>query len=153
MNGTKHAYSALPSLLLKQRLTVAELYRRLEARGKRFDRKSVYRLAGSEPLQTLNMPLVGAVCEELGVALQQLISLGPPPAKLARIDSAVQDRLDELMSRNTEGKLTAKERRELEVLVDQVERLSLENARLLSRQTRAAKPARKSPVIRRKQTA
>jgi hypothetical protein len=152
MNGTKHAYSALPSLLLKQRLTVAELYRRLEARGQRFDRKSVYRLAGSGPLHTLNMPLVGAVCEELGVALQQLISLGQPP-KLTRIDSATQDRLDELMSRNTEGSLSAKERRELEVLVDKVERLSLENARLLSRQTRAAKPARKSPAFRRKQPA
>jgi len=153
MNGTKYAYSALPSLLLKQRLTVAELYKRLEARGLHFDRKSVYRLAGSEPLQTLNMPLVGAVCEELGVSLQQLISLGQPAPKLARIDNATQDRLDDLMSRNTEGKLTAKERRELETLVDEVERLSLENARLLARQTHTAKSVRKPPAIRRKQTA
>ena len=63
MNGTKYAYSALPSLLLRKRMSVAELYKRLESGGQHFDRKSVYRLASDAPLQTLNMPLVGAVCE------------------------------------------------------------------------------------------
>jgi hypothetical protein len=69
MNGTKSAYSALSSLLFKRRMSVAELYKRLESKGQHFDRKSVYRLAGLKPLQTLNMSLVGAVCTELNVDL------------------------------------------------------------------------------------
>ena len=141
MNGTKYAYSALPSLLLRQRMSVAELCKRLESGGQHFDRKSVYRLASDAPLQTLNMPLVGAVCEELQVDLQHLISLAPPPPKMARMDAVTQDRLDELMGRNTEGKLTLKEHRELERLVEEAERLSLDNARLLAGHSRKSKTA------------
>jgi hypothetical protein len=141
MNGTKYAYSALPALLLKQRLTVAQLYQRLEARGFHFDRKSVYRLAQPAPLRTLNMPLVGAICDELAVPLERLIQLNAPAPVLSRIDSATQDRLDELLSRNSEGTLAAKERRELEGLVERVEQMSLENARLLARhRQRKSKP-------------
>ncbi|HWB06810.1 MAG TPA: hypothetical protein VG796_27545 [Verrucomicrobiales bacterium] len=153
MNGTKSAWSALSSLLIQRRMSVAELYKRLKAKGRHFDRKSVYRLASHEPLQTLSMPLVGAVCEELNVDLQHLISLAPPAPKLARIDNKTQERLDDLMTRNTEGKLSASERRELETLVDKVERLSLENARLLARQARHVRAGQKPKTPRRKQPA
>ena len=73
--------------------------------------------------------------------LQHLISLAPPPPKMARMDAVTQDRLDELMGRNTEGKLTLKERRELERLVEEAERLSLDNARLLAGHGRKSKTA------------
>jgi len=153
MNGTKYAYSALPSILLKRRISVAELYQRLKSGGRHFDRKSVYRLASHEPFQTLNMPLVGAVCDELAVDLQHLISLAPPPPKLERLDAAMQDRLDELMSRNNEGKLTGSERRELGKMVDEVERISLTNARLMARQAGRAKRPAGPAAARKKQRA
>lgn len=134
-------------------MSVAELYKRLESGGQHFDRKSVYRLASDAPLQTLNMPLVGAVCEELQVDLQQLISLAPPLPKMARLDAATQDRLDDLMGRNTEGKLTVKERRELERLVEEAEQLSLENARLLAGHSKKSKKAALPGPARSKQPA
>ncbi len=148
MNGTKYAYSALPSLLLRKRMSVPELYKRLESGGQHFDRKSVYRLASDAPLQTLNMPLVGAVCEELQVELQHLISLAPPFPKMARMEAVTQDRLDELMGRNTEGKLTVKERQELERLLAEAERLSLENARLLAGHGKKSKTAARPRPVR-----
>ena len=52
--------------------------------------------------------------------------------RLQRIDAATQERLDELMGKNTEGTLNAAERRELDKLGRLVEKLSLENARLLA---------------------
>lgn len=129
-------------------MSVAELYKRLESGGQHFDRKSVYRLASDAPLQTLNMPLVGAVCEELQVELQHLISLAPPFPKMARMEAVTQDRLDELMGRNTEGKLTVKERRELERLLAEAERLSLENARLLAGHGKKSKTAARPRPVR-----
>ena len=56
-------------------------------------------------------------------------------------DAVTQDRLDELMGRNTEGKLTLKEHRELERLVEEAELLSLDNARLLAGHSRKSKTA------------
>jgi hypothetical protein len=57
------------------------------------------------------------------------------------------------MERNTEGRLTATERRELETLVDTVEMLSLENARLLARQSQRTKTTRRTTAPRGKQPA
>ena len=74
-------------------------------------------------------------------------SLLRPQRQVVRIDSVTQDRLDDLMSRNTEGKLKPGERRELESLVETVERLSLENARMLTRPSRRTV----TPALQRKQ--
>ncbi len=133
MNETASAYSALPQMLSQRRLTVADIFRSLQSKGLKFDKKTLYRLASPEPMQTINIPVVGALCRELNVGLGELISFNPPRPKLQRINPKMQRRLDELMTRNTEGKLNARERKELEHLGHQAEQLSLENARLLAR--------------------
>lgn len=57
--------------------------------------------------------------------------------KLLHIDKKAQARLDVLMMKNNEGTITIAERKELTVLGDTAERLSLENAKTLARQAEA----------------
>jgi len=142
MEAIKYAYSTFPDLLADLRLTVAEAHQRLVARGFKFDKKTLYRLASHEPIQTISAPLVGAVCEEFKIGLDDLLVWRPPTPKLHRIDEKTQARLDVLMSRNNEGTITAAERKELALLGDKVERLSLENAKMLSRHAAGQKRER-----------
>ena len=151
MEAVKYAYSTLPELLAKARLTVAEVHQRLLRRGFKFDKKTLYRLASHEPLQTINAPVVGAVCEEFKIGLDDLLTWEQPKPKLHRIDAKTQARLDELMTKNTEGALTAAERKELTNLGETVERLSLENARMLAAHAesgRRSRAARRTVVTR-----
>ena len=138
--------SAVPKFLARQRLTVADLVRRMEDSGFRFDKKTIYRLASDAPVSNLNLPVVAAIGRVLklsdpGKLIDWSTSSAQPP-RLQRIDADTQARLDELMGKNTEGTLDATERRELDKLGRLVEKLSLENARLLashgSRSTGAA---------------
>lgn len=156
MEGYKYAYSALPELLAERSLTVAETHERLLEHGYRFDRKTLYRLASGEPLQTINAPVLGALCAELNVGLGELLVWEKPVPKLHRIDPKTQARLDELMSKNTEGQLTPAERRELSALGAKVERLSIENARMLAEQAgggKRASAARRTAVTRKRKAA
>jgi DNA-binding Xre family transcriptional regulator len=127
-------------MLRQRRLSVADIYRKLQSKGLKFDKKTLYRLASPEPMQTINVPVIGALCRELNIGLSDLISFTPRQPKLHRIDEKTQKRLDDLMTRNTEGKLTARERKELEQLGARVERLSFENAQLLARHNSARRP-------------
>ena len=54
----------------------------------------------------------------------------PPP--LLRIEADTQARLDELIGKNIEGILNVAERRELDKLGKQAEKISLKNVRLLA---------------------
>lgn len=156
MEVVKYAYSTLPELLAKARLTVAEVHQRLLRRGFKFDKKTLYRLASHEPLQTINAPVVGAVCEEFKIGLEDLLTWQRPTPKLHRIDVKTQARLDELMAKNTEGTLKAAEKRELASLGEMVERLSLENARIVAAQAetgRRSRAARRTAVTRRSRKA
>lgn len=143
--------SALPGILARQRLTVADLVRRIEESGQHFDRKTVYRLARGEPVRTLNLPVVAAIGRALKLSDPGKLILWSTPAatppRLQRVDARTQARLNELMARNTEGELDAAERRELAKLGQAVEKLSLENARLLASHaratTRTARPPRR----------
>lgn len=151
MDDIKYAYSTLPDLLLQWKLSVTEVHRRLRARGFRFDIKTLYRLASHEPIQTINAPVVGAVCEEFKIGLDDLLVWQKPKQKLHRIDHKMQARLDELMTKNTEGTLSGKEKKEFAALGETVERLSLENARILAMQTelnRRSKAARRTAIAR-----
>jgi hypothetical protein len=139
MEGLSLARSSLAGILRQKQLTVADLLRRIDEMGVSLDKKTVYRLTKTEPLRTLNLPAVAAVSHALELAdpselIEWTAAAGPP--RLQRIDEATQRRLDELMDRNTEGRLTAAERREFAALGELVEKLSLENASLLARQTR-----------------
>lgn len=151
MEAVKYAYSTLPDLLVKFQLTVAEVHQRLLRRGFKFDKKTLYRLASHEPLQTINAPVVGAVCEEFKIGIDDLLTWERPKQKLHRIDAKTQSRLDELMTKNTEGTLTAAEKKELASLGETVERLSLENAKMLAAHAdtdRRARAARRTAVTR-----
>ncbi len=55
-----------------------------------------------------------------------------PNLMLHQIDEKIQARLDELMSKNTEGTISNEEKEELTVLGETVEYLSLENAKILA---------------------
>ncbi len=132
MEDVKYAYSTFLDFLAKHHLTVSEAHQRLLRRGFKFDKKTLYRLASRAPIQTINAPVVGAVCEEFKIGLNELLTWERPKPKLHRIDSKTQARLDELMAKNTEGMLTAPEKKELASLGETVERLSLENARMLA---------------------
>jgi len=142
MEAIKYAYSTFPDLLAELRLTVAEAHQRLVARGFKFDKKTLYRLASHEPMQTISAPLVGAVCAEFKIGLDDLLVWSPPTPKLHRIDEKTQARLEVLMAKNNEGTIRAAERRELAALGDKVERLSLENAKMLGRHAETQKRAR-----------
>lgn len=133
MQVVKYAYSTFPDLLAQKQLTVTDVHERLLARGLKFDKKTLYRLASHKPLQTISASVVGAVCEEFAIGLGELLVWERPSPKLHKIDAATQARLDELMGKNNEGSITVAERKELSTLGEMVERLSLENARLLSR--------------------
>jgi DNA-binding Xre family transcriptional regulator len=140
MNGTRRlAYSRLSGILTTHRFTVADLCKRLSAKGVLFDRKTIYRLAGFKPMQTINAPVLGAVCEELNVGVGDVIAWEPSKPELHRIDEKTEKRLSLLMGKNNEGKLTAAEARELAELGDYAEKLSLENARILADAAAAAK--------------
>jgi DNA-binding Xre family transcriptional regulator len=148
MSGTRHlAYSRLSRILTAQQSTVADLCKKLSEKGILFDRKTVYRLAGFKPLQTINAPILGAVCEALNVGVGDVIGWEPSKPELHRIDDKTQERLSLLMGRSNEGELTDSEARELAELGNYAEKLSLENARILADVAAAAKRCR--PAARR----
>jgi DNA-binding Xre family transcriptional regulator len=119
--------------------TAADLCRRLAEKGIPFDRKTVYRLAGLKPMQTINASVLGAICEELNVGVGDVIGWKPSKPELHRIDERTQERLSYLMGRNNEGQLTEVEAAELAELGAHAEKLSLENARILANAALAAR--------------
>jgi DNA-binding Xre family transcriptional regulator len=137
MSGKMLAYSRLLQILNRHDVTVADLIKKLSARGVSFDKKTLYRLAGPEPMQTINAPVLGALCKELNVGVGELITWEPPKPELRRIDEKTQERLSRLMEKNNEGKLTSEEAKELAELGGYAEKLSLENARVLARFAKA----------------
>ena len=146
--------SAVLKFLARQHLTVADLVRRMEDGGFRFDKKTIYRLASDAPVRNLNLPVVAAIGRVLrlsdpGKLIDWSTASGQPP-RLQRIDADTQARLDELMGKNTEGTLDEAERRELGRLGRLVEKLSLENARLLANHGSSTNGAttKRAPTLR-----
>jgi hypothetical protein len=81
---------------------------------------------------SVSTAVLRAVCEELRVGIGDVLVWERPQPKLHRIDPEIQDRLSLLMTKNNEDELTGEERKELETLGAEAERLSLENARILA---------------------
>ena len=108
----------------------ANWFFRLDERGYRFDRKTVYRLVQPLPIERVSGLLIRAVCEVLQVPVAELISLELP--RLRKIDAKSDRRLSALMEKSSRGELSEKEREEFEELGAFAERLSVENARLLA---------------------
>src|SRR5262249_22380352 len=129
------AFSRLNHLLGAQNWTVPELYRRLRERGLRVNLKSLYRLKDDRrPLERLDLRVAGAVCQVFQIPLSELIASEETGGKLRRLAAARQRRLDTLMARNNDGRLSVAERAELGQLVREAEAITLHNARVLASQ-------------------
>ena len=132
MNGAQQSlWSNLGMLLAEHNISVLGLHKRLQEKGVSVNLKSLYRLAGSEPLQKVDARIVKPICLVLGVELSELISLEEPKLNLLKLDPVTQARITGLLDKNNQGTITKKERSELERLVDQAEKISLHNARAL----------------------
>ena len=71
------------------------------------------------------------------------------PPRIEKFPAAKQRRLDELLEKNSEGRITPKEKQKLEQLVAEAERLMVDNARRLARfssRERSAAPRGAVPV-------
>jgi hypothetical protein len=129
------AYSQLKRVLSELKITVPELHRRILGQGLRVNLKSLYRLSNEhQPLLRLDLRVAGAICEVCDVSLSDLITFETGIENLRRLEAKKQKRLDELMAKNNDGLLTQNERYDLQALVREVEKLSLQNARVLQRQ-------------------
>lgn len=128
------AYSRLGKILADRQMTVADLGRRLGRRGIRLNPKTLYRLSDpTAPIERLDMAVAAEVCEALKVDLSNLVSFEASRPSLSKLAASRQRRLDALLERQSEGTLRDRERHELGQLVEEAERLTLRNAKLLAR--------------------
>ena len=151
MNGyTPAAFSRLGLILSQRNLSVLALQRKLEDAGAPVNVKSLYRLADDAPLEKIDLRIAAAICKACGLELGDLISFEKPQAQLRRLDAKTQSRLDTLMEKNNDGKLTAAERREFAALADHAHAISMSNARLLvaGRKRAAEVKAARKPASR-----
>lgn len=129
------AYSRLPQLLHDCGWTVADLARRLEDRRVHVDRKTLYRLSGSAPLERAEIVLIRQICDVLGVGLDDFFRFSKPlpngeADEFWDLPADKVERLNALGQRNNDGALTDEERRELSDLVAEYEALALHNAKV-----------------------
>jgi hypothetical protein len=122
-------------------MTVADLERALARRGMKVNVKTLYRLTDpTAPIERLDMAVAGEICKALGIDLSHLVAFEAArrDAGLQRFAPGRQHRLDQLLERQAEERLTGQEQKELADLVEEAERLTLRNARTLARARRAA---------------
>ncbi len=130
----QEAWSRLKTVLDRQGLTTADLVRRLSEQGDRVNAKSLYRLADpQEPLEKVDMRVVGAVCQALQVGIGDLLTFDEPTVTEA-FDPAKKARMDALLSRQKTRRpaLTGAEMAELQALVEEAETMERGNARRLA---------------------
>ena len=143
MNGNiPEAYSRLRIVLAKMNWTVFQLHRRLQAADFTVNIKSLYRLASEEPLRKIDLRIAAAICKTCGVDFAELITLEKPRSQLRQLDERTRVRLEDLMAKNNDGKLTATGKKEFERLAEKAHRISLENARVLQAERRRGRPSR-----------
>jgi hypothetical protein len=128
-------------VLAERNVTVFQLHRQLVSAGLPVNIKSLYRLTADAPLLKVDLRVAGAVCQVCGVGLGELITFQKPRLQLLRLEPKVQARLEELMDRNNDGLLNARERKEFDELANEAHRVSLENSRMLVAERRRGKRA------------
>ena len=84
----------------------------------------------------MDTAIIRAICEALEVRLQDLIQFQKPKFELKRLEPRSQQELDRLMDKNNQGKLTKTEQARFKALLDEVQRISLYNAKALLNQKR-----------------
>lgn len=146
----QEAYSRLKWVLERQTLTTADLVRRVSEQGHRVNAKSLYRLADpEEPLEKVDMRVIGAVCQALGVDIGDLLTFHEPEI-IEQFGLEKQARMDALMSRhNGIGQaLSANDLAELNSLVEEAEAVARGNARRLANRRRRLQRGAKRPTPR-----
>lgn len=134
---TVAAYSGLGSILVERDMSVRDLGELLEKRGTPVSKNTLYRLSKSEPIDRIEVQILGALRDALEVSLDDLLVFEAPSKGLQQLSATKQKRLHELMAKNTEGKLGASEREEFLQLGREAERLTLANARQLAAQRKS----------------
>jgi hypothetical protein len=111
VDGTKVSlWSNLGMLLAEHNISVLALHTRLQEKGVSVNLKSLYRLAGSQPLQKFDARIVKPICLFLGIGLSELISLEKPELSLLKLDPVTQARITNLLDKNNQGTIPKKER-------------------------------------------
>jgi DNA-binding Xre family transcriptional regulator len=134
---TVAAYSGLGSILVERDMSVRDLGELLEKRGTPVSKNTLYRLSKSEPIDRIEVQILGALRDALEVSLDDLLIFEAPSKGLQQLSASKQKRLHELMAKNTEGKLGGSERGEFLRLGREAERLTLANARQLAAQRKS----------------
>jgi hypothetical protein len=117
-------------------MTVPELHRQIARDGLRVNLKSLYRLNREDhPVERLDLRVAGMICQVCHVPLSDLITFETTESWLRRFDATKQGRLDDLMARNNDGRLTPAEQVEFRALAREAEELALSNARMLAGQS------------------
>jgi cell shape-determining protein MreC len=80
--------------------------------------------------------LPGPICEALDVGLEDLIQFQKPRVELHRLNRRSEKELDRLMDKNNEGKLTEEEQVRFKTLLDEVQKITLYNSKMLVEQKR-----------------
>src|SRR5580692_11041082 len=97
----QEAFSRLKSVLERQGSTTADLVRKISESGDRVNAKSIYRLADpEEALEKVDMRVISAVCEALGIGIGDLLTFDQPTI-IEQFGTAKQERMDALMARHT----------------------------------------------------
>lgn len=133
--GQRAAYSPLAELLRGRGWTVDELERQIRAAGARVDKRTLQRLARSEPIVRADVSTIRLICDVLGVGLDDFFRFAPPmpdgePDEYWEAPAEQVRRAEELAARNSAGQLTPEERAELAGLVAEYEALAQHNARV-----------------------
>jgi hypothetical protein len=136
------AYSHLPEILSKSRIKITDLKRRLEDAGVRVNPKTLYRLTSTAPLQKIDTRVIGAICHACDVGIEEVIIFDRPRAGIQKLSAADQKRLDDLLSKHRENKLSKSEISEFDELCDKAHALTLANARLLASKRRSVRQRR-----------
>ena len=147
----QEAFSRLKILLTERGMSAADLVRKIALQGDRVNAKSVYRLADpEEPLEKVDMRVVGAVCQALSVGVGDILTFDEPTI-IEELAPGKQARMDALMAQHNsdEKSLTQAELKELRELIDVAEEIARGNARRLANRRRrllrsAGKP---SPIV------
>jgi|GEM_PF-1357235 len=147
-NSLPLAYSQLPKVLAKCHLKISDLHEKLKSAGIIVNPKSLYRLTTSNPLQKIDTRILGAICHTCDVSIQDVIAFEKPKSVLEKLTHAEQKRLDDLMTRHSDGKLNADEMPEFDKLSEKAHQLTMANARMLVAQRRALNLVQRTRIVR-----
>jgi hypothetical protein len=140
----QETWSRLKTVLDRQGLSTADLVRRVSAQGNRVNAKSLYRLSDpQEPLEKVDMRVIGAVCQAVGVGIDDILTFDEP-TMIEAFDAAKQVRMAALAtqrSRRAGESLTTAELSELQDLISEAEAVALGNARRLTKHGRLLRSA------------